>query len=391
MLTLLRKLFAIRAARRPQAGRKDGVARTARPQLEALEERQVPTVTYHGGALLDHVKVETYFYGPNWNTDATLLSQRGQLNSYLGYLVSGPYMDMLSNAGYGVGRGTWDYWWNTYRDPTSSLDDSTIRSSLQQDITAGRLQSPDGERLYVVFVQPGTVVTRGNSSSTRDFNGYHDSFQGTDAGGNSVRIYYAVLAYPGNGTGYFSGNGSVIDALTDITSHEVAEAVTNPNYHSSSYGWNDDHLNGKNTAPADGEIGDITEHLSPNWVRLNGYAVTKIAAQNDQPIVPYEGAALNYVAAGYTYGYYDYVYGSHSIDAYYAYIDGYTAYVYAQQAVSTHNATDWYYAWAYANAAETYAYADYASTGAVYAYDAYVNDYYGSVYSSYIYAGEKAN
>ena len=41
MLTLLRKLFATSAARRPQARRKDGVARTARPQLEALEDRQL--------------------------------------------------------------------------------------------------------------------------------------------------------------------------------------------------------------------------------------------------------------------------------------------------------------------------------------------------------------
>jgi len=41
MLTLLRNLFATSPARRPQARRKDGVARTARPQLEALEDRQL--------------------------------------------------------------------------------------------------------------------------------------------------------------------------------------------------------------------------------------------------------------------------------------------------------------------------------------------------------------
>jgi hypothetical protein len=300
-------------------------------------------------------------------------------------------MDMLSNAGYGVGRGTQDYWWNTYSDPGSSLDDSTIQASLQADITAGNLQSPDAERLYVVYVQPGTVVTRGNSNSINGFNGYHDSFVGTNQNGNSIRIYYAVLAYPGAGTGFFSGNGSVFDALTDITSHELAEAVTNPNYHSSSYGWNDDHLNGKNTAPADGEIADITENLSPNWVRLNGYAVTQIADQNDRPTVPFEWPALNYAEAGYTYGYYAYAYGSHSADAYDAYVYGYYAYTYAQKAASTHSAADWGSAAAYADAAERYAYADYASTGDAYAYDAFVNDYYGHLYSYYADAGEKVN
>src|SRR5262249_35358822 len=123
-------------------------------------------------------------------------------------------------------------------------------------------------------------------SSNTGFNGYHDTFAGHNHAGAAQQIYYAVIAYPGAGTGFFSGNGSVFDSLTDITSHEVAEAVTNPNYRSSSYGWNDDFYNGQNTARANAEIGDITENMSPNYVYLNGYAVTKISDQNDHAMVP---------------------------------------------------------------------------------------------------------
>ena len=41
--------------------------RRVRPSLETLENREVPTVTYHGGPLLTSVKIENYFYGPAWN------------------------------------------------------------------------------------------------------------------------------------------------------------------------------------------------------------------------------------------------------------------------------------------------------------------------------------
>jgi len=63
--------------------------------LELLEERNVPTITYHGGALLQHVVVEADYVGNFWSTSAGL-QQASDLNNYLAYLVNSPYMDMLS-------------------------------------------------------------------------------------------------------------------------------------------------------------------------------------------------------------------------------------------------------------------------------------------------------
>jgi hypothetical protein len=50
----LRRLFA--PAHRPTTPRR------ARPMLEWLEDRLVPTVTYHGGNLLTNVEVQGVYY-----------------------------------------------------------------------------------------------------------------------------------------------------------------------------------------------------------------------------------------------------------------------------------------------------------------------------------------
>src|SRR3954468_15234222 len=81
---------------------------TVRPVVEALEARHVPTVTYHGGALLSHVEVQGLYLGTDWYNNSTLYQQTGQVESYLRYIVNSPYLDLLTNAGYGVGRGSFD-------------------------------------------------------------------------------------------------------------------------------------------------------------------------------------------------------------------------------------------------------------------------------------------
>src|SRR5436305_12405934 len=77
-----------------------------RPQLEGLEERQVPTVLYYGGNLLPHVEAQALFLGKDWSTSSTFAAERPTLNSFLTDVTGGAYMDAMTNAGYGVGRGT---------------------------------------------------------------------------------------------------------------------------------------------------------------------------------------------------------------------------------------------------------------------------------------------
>src|SRR5689334_17386979 len=58
MLNRLARLFA-----RTPARRATGVPRNFVPRLEGLENREVPLVTYHGGAVLPHEKVQALYYG----------------------------------------------------------------------------------------------------------------------------------------------------------------------------------------------------------------------------------------------------------------------------------------------------------------------------------------
>src|SRR5207237_141741 len=90
--------------------------------------------------------------------------------------------------------------------------------------------------------------------SNVSFYGYHDAF--TDSAGG--RVYYVVVAHP-IGNGDFPGLND-FQTLTAVTSHELAESVTNPD----GGGWFDDHTSD--------EIGDLCSGRDDIGY-LNGYAV----------------------------------------------------------------------------------------------------------------------
>jgi hypothetical protein len=244
--------------------------RTAPPHLEALEAREVPTVTPHSGIVLPQVEAQALYYGPSWQNAPDL---RAQMEGFLQYIVNSPYMDMLQRAGYGVGRGTFtpgvdDPAPDSQSATIGQVNDFDIRSGLVRDIQeAGGLQAPDFNRLYVVFVAPGVTLQGGNTSEG-NLLGYHNSFVGPD--GNLIR--YAVVMTPGYGTsnafvsalqGY-----SVADNMTAVASHELAEAVTDPDPKIAP-GWTDD-----TATPGDNEIGDFNNVSAtdanglPNFHRL---------------------------------------------------------------------------------------------------------------------------
>ena len=115
----------------------------------------------------------------------------------------------------------------------------------------------------------GAVVGGGQGSSTRGVLGYHGAF--TAASGAAVR--YAVVAYPGGAVHNSSLGTAPFDQLTAVTSHELAEAVTDPDVNYRTLGWYD---------PQKGEIGDITESNPAALVRLDGYLVQEVANKSDQ-------------------------------------------------------------------------------------------------------------
>ncbi len=254
--------------------RKSSARASTALRIEQLEAREMMTVNYYGGGVLPHVKVQGLYLGKDWYTSANYQTT-GNLELFMKTVVNSPYMDMLTCAGYGVGRGSFDQGRLDLVDINKGyyLTDTSIRQQLQAFVSAGYLTAPDSNRLFVVYVEPGVAIMNdhdGNSTSIKDFLGYHGAFAGRDYYGRGADFHYAVIAYPG-GINYSSNIfPNSFAQLTSVTSHELAEAVTDPNVNYKTLGWYDPHR---------GEIGDI---VNGQTFIMNGYVVQKESDRFDR-------------------------------------------------------------------------------------------------------------
>jgi hypothetical protein len=260
--------------------------------VEPLEARFVPAVTYHGGALLPHVEVQGVYLGSDWASTA-LNQATATYDNFLSDLVNSAYMDMLTNAGYGVGRGTTTAGRidATVLDRTHFLSDATIQNILQADVSSGALAVPDANRLYVVYLEPNVAVQLPDgTTSVNDLTGYHGAFAGQRPDGTPAAIRYAVLPYPGGSVGNqsFGPGYTAFQDATVVSAHEIAEATTDPDIGYSTLGWYDNRFQA--------EISDLAQG---NFVNLHGYLLETVVAKNDQVIVPTDTTLAEYAAAAF--------------------------------------------------------------------------------------------
>ena len=135
-----------------------------------------------------------------------------------------------SQNGYTISNGTFV---GTTIDDTpvaNTLTDAEIRREIQAQVAARNLPAINSDALYFVFTPPGVIVTdRNGADSGINFAGYHDF-------ASEASFAYSVIPF------------ASADELTITASHELAEAVTDPEPTGSSLGWYDEQ---------NGEIGDI--------------------------------------------------------------------------------------------------------------------------------------
>jgi hypothetical protein len=256
VFTTLKSLRKTRPAHRPHS---------VRPSVEPLEDRRVP-VSYGGGPLVSNVGIVPVYYGQDWN-DGALARQATALTNYLAYLTHSPFMDMLNE--YDVGRGGLAALGIVDGGTAAgqTVDDTDIQHMLEADIARGLLPAPEGNRLYVVYTEPYVRVTYQGGDSTQ-FSGYHDAF----TSGTGEPIYYAVIPSAiGNRP---IGSMNTFDWLTWATSHEVAEAVTDPVDNTGWAGFIPGYGNGEIGDPAQGEVGV-----------LNGYVIQGVWSEQQGTLV----------------------------------------------------------------------------------------------------------
>jgi hypothetical protein len=194
-------------------------------------------VTYFGGPLLSHARVSTLFWGAGWKQS----SLPGYFNNFFRELFAdGRYLANLAQYGtpsMPIGNGTFVA---TASDPAALGDqvtDDQIQEEIRAQVAAHALPAPDANTVYVVFTPPHVVVVDATGAdSVNDFAGYHDYFFGGQGGG----FAYAVIPY--------DDQSRDARLLTIAASHELAEAVTDPQPTQSTLGWYD---------RRNGEIGDI--------------------------------------------------------------------------------------------------------------------------------------
>ena len=114
----------------------------------------------------------------------------------------------------------------------SSISDSGIRSFIT-GLFNSRAVAASSNTIYGVYLPPGMKVTMSGGASCSTFCGYHGHF---NYGGVDIR--YAVFPYLNCNACSLSGL-SVADMMTIVASHEIREAVTDPQlnawYDSSGY------------------------------------------------------------------------------------------------------------------------------------------------------------
>jgi hypothetical protein len=205
-------------------------------RAKASVKRADPTrpVVYHNGPVLANVTAVPIF----WGADTRF---QDSLTSFYGTITNGVYIDWMSEYNtptQQIGRGRGVPGIIDSNATIGPITDADVRNELARLIDNQAVPPPDGNTLYALHFSPQVSI----DDSCKTFCAYHDAFSH-----NGTNIYYSVV--PDQGGACASGcgvDGNEEHATTDSSSHELAEAITDP-----------DTVGGWFTADGNDEIGDL--------------------------------------------------------------------------------------------------------------------------------------
>ncbi len=265
-------------------------------------------VQYFGGRVLSNVQVVMVLWGRGSYAPFVTDAMAPSLASFFEAVTSSPYLDGLSEydtsrqsvdgkAGTNqhIGRGTFAgriEFEPTPANDTARIDDAQIVAELSAQLAAGVVPPPATDpaggtnTLYMLYFPAGKTITLASESSCVTFCAYHGTFEWK---GRSV--YYAVMPDMSAGSGCDTGcgSGSAFGRATSVASHELAEAITDPEVGlaaavAAPLAWYD---------PENGEIGDICVGLDGSIGAADGtgYVVQKWWSNVDESCIAPSGVA----------------------------------------------------------------------------------------------------
>lgn len=192
-------------------------------------------VTYHGGPVIQHVKVATLFWGQQWQNGSGVQ----YVNNFFKTLFDdGRYLANLSQYStnnYTIGNGEWVGTASAKGAIPAVVTDAQVRDLIRAGIQKRVVPQPTPDTLYFVLV-PGSVKLK-------------DPFGGLSDGNFDAYHFYART----DGFAYAIVICNDPHQATEAASHELAEAITDPQVdRGETIGWYDDQ---------NGEIGDIPDAL----------------------------------------------------------------------------------------------------------------------------------
>jgi hypothetical protein len=237
--------------------------------LERLEQRAVPSIVFGsypsvttsdgGGPVIDNVHVELIFWGSQWTATPRPTPSPTAVENAVDNILGSGYLSGLSQYRSSVGNGSRvGTVLVTDSSPPSQFTNANVNAMLQTKIYDGTLPAPgtDSQLLYMVIPQSGCS----------------DPVEGLPA-----EHSFSSVGLDGKYRYGWTGNDGTLDTVTRFFSHELAEAVTDPEGTAIQ-------ISPPNTATWN-EIGDGTAESYK--YRLNNTLVQAYWSQQDQAyIVP---------------------------------------------------------------------------------------------------------
>jgi hypothetical protein len=255
---------------------------------------QTPAVqlNYYGGPVVSNLQVVVVLWGSGVSTVVT-----NGIEDFFKSMINSSYFDLLSEySTYGppigggtgtnqsIGRGTFGGLLtiapSICNAPPCTITDAQLQTELLSQITAANLPPPELDSsgnvntLYMIYFPPGVTIQLENFNSCVEFCAYHGTTTSTF---NSKSLAYGVMPDfgPTSMCTRGCGTGTEFENITSISSHEMAETVTDYDAELATpyfppLAWID-------PVYGTGEIGDICNHIETTVTTPGGiYTVQQL-------------------------------------------------------------------------------------------------------------------
>ena len=240
--------LGVHPAESPAATRSMGRTHAMRRGISNLAPKAaslgIPHAEWWGGDVIAHPKIVEVVYGAGTYASQVTSNTAPNFPSFYAGITNSKYFDWMSEYSAGgalIGRGSYAGRYTitpaagndgttactVLNQPTTCIDDAAdIQPELLAQINAHNLPQPYPDTIYVMHFAAGKILqfidSGGAQNSVQHFCAYH----GTEEFDVTTNIRYAVI--PDNAGASDCGDSPGFGNMTSVVSHEVTEAVTDP-------------------------------------------------------------------------------------------------------------------------------------------------------------------